>query len=418
MDNDAHGAAPEHKPLLPPASSAPPETGNIGVCLAPHAERTARETCKRRLSVRESRAQTALRFGSVTRRRAPSARVRWPSCTRIPRSAARRRDRHTTGVARADLLIRLVRAARAGDEVALRRTAEALIAEEREKQHHLLADRLEEALRPNGTGVQAPALAHEGLRGVAFVTARRKLDDLILGSDVRQALDELVEEQSRIEVLRAHALEPRHRLLLTGPPGNGKTSVAEGVAEALMLPLLVVRYEEVIASYLGETALRLAQVFAGVRTRRCVLFFDEFDAIAKERGDEHETGEIKRVVTSLLLQVDDLPSHVVVIAASNHAELLDRAVDRRFQLRLSLPPPSAKDRAAWFEVFAAEMGERVGMSPQTFAKRTAGASFSRLQDFADDVRRRQVLDPGVSVGELVSSRLARWGRVTATKRDA
>ena len=90
--------------------------------------------------------------------------------------------------------------------------------------------------------------------------------------------------------------------------------MAEGVAEALMLPFLVVRYEEVIASYLGETASRLAQVFAGVRTRRCVLFFDEFDAIAKERGDEHETGEIKRVVTSLLLQVDDLPSHVLVVA--------------------------------------------------------------------------------------------------------
>ena len=302
--------------------------------------------------------------------------------------------------------------------MALRRSAEALIAEEREKQHHLLAERLEEALRLNGTGTQPRTLAQEGPRGVAFVTAHQRLADLILGSDVREALDELIEEQSRLEVLRAHGLEPRHRLLLTGPPGNGKTSVAEGVAEALMLPLLVVRYEEVIASYLGETASRLAQVFAGVRTRRCVLFFDEFDAIAKERGDEHETGEIKRVVTSLLLQVDDLPSHVVVIAASNHPELLDRAVDRRFQLRLNLPRPGTEERAVWFEEFIAEMGERVGMSPQTFAKKTAGASFSRLQDFADDVRRRQVLDPGVSARELVSSRLARWGRVTATKRDA
>lgn len=337
-----------------------------------------------------------------------------------PFKAARRRARQTLGVARADLLVRLVRAARAGDDVALRRSAEALIAEEREKQHHLLAERLEEALRSNGAsaGHGTATLAQEAPRGVAFVTARQKLDDLILGPDVRSAVDELVEEQARIEVLRAHGLEPRHRLLLTGPPGNGKTSVAEGIAEALMLPFLVVRYEEVIASYLGETASRLAEVFTGARTRRCVLFFDEFDAVAKERGDEHETGEIKRVVTSLLLQVDDLPSHVVVIAASNHAELLDRAVDRRFQLRLILPPPGVKERAAWFEEFSAEMPERVGMGPQTFAKRTAGASFSRLQDFADDVRRRQVLDPGVQVRELVSSRLARWARVTATKRDA
>lgn len=321
-------------------------------------------------------------------------------------------------MARADLLVRLVRAARAGDELALRQSAEALIAEEREKQHHLLAERLEEALRSNGNGSHAPVLAPDAPRGVAFITPRQKLEDLILSAEVRTVIDELVEEQARIEVLRAHGLEPRHRLLLTGPPGNGKTSVAEGIAEALMLPFLVVRYEEVVASYLGETASRLAQVFAGARTRRCVLFFDEFDAIAKERGDEHETGEIKRVVTSLLLQVDGLPSHVIVIAASNHAELLDRAVDRRFQLRLDLPRPGMSDRAQWFETFVSQMGDQAGISPQTFAKRTAGASFSRLQDFADDVRRRQVLEPGVTFRELVRSRLSRWVRVTATKRDA
>ena len=80
-----------------------------------------------------------------------------------------------------------------------------------------------------------------------------------------------------------------------------------------------------------------------------MLFFDEFDALAKERGDERETGEIKRVVSSLLLQVDALPSHVVVVGASNHPELLDRAVHRRFQLRLELPLPGKIARIAWFE---------------------------------------------------------------------
>lgn len=302
----------------------------------------------------------------------------------------------------------------------LRRSVEALIAEEREKQHHLLAERLEEALRSSngeiaGNGVPFPNAAP---RGVAVLSPHQRLDDLILDIGVRSALQELVEEQSRLEVLRAHGLEPRHRILLTGPPGNGKTSVAEGIAEALMLPFLVVRYEEVIASYLGETAARLAQVFESARTRRCVLFFDEFDAVAKERGDEHETGEIKRVVTTLLLQVDDLPSHIVVIAASNHAELLDRAVDRRFQLRLALRPPGAKERAAWFDALVAEFGEPAGMTPQTFAKRTAGTSFSRLRDLSDDLRRRYVLNPGVSLRELLPSRLARWNGVTAVRRDA
>jgi SpoVK/Ycf46/Vps4 family AAA+-type ATPase len=322
-------------------------------------------------------------------------------------------------VARADLLVRLVRAARGGNEVDLRRSVEALIAEEREKQHHLLAQRLEEALRTNGSGdMRGMSIPDGAPRGVAILTPRLRLESLFLEVDVRSAIDELVEEQSRLEVLRAHGLEPRHRILLTGPPGNGKTSVAEGIAEALMLPFVVVRYEEVIASFLGETAARLAQVFATARTRRCVLFFDEFDAVAKERGDEHETGEIKRLVTSLLLQVDDLPSHVVVVAASNHPELLDRAVDRRFQLRLALRPPGAKDRAAWFEALLADFGEPAGMTAQTFAKRTAGASYSRLEDFAEDLRRRQVLDPGVPLRELLPSRLVRWNRVTAVHRNA
>ena len=92
------------------------------------------------------------------------------------------------------------------------------------------------------------------------------------------------------------------------------------------------RYDVLIGSYLGETNTRLRKLFDYVKTQPSVLFFDEFDAIGKERGDTHETGEIKRVVSFLLMQLDQLPSYVIVVAATNHAELLDRAVWRRFQL--------------------------------------------------------------------------------------
>jgi SpoVK/Ycf46/Vps4 family AAA+-type ATPase len=269
----------------------------------------------------------------------------------------------------------LVRAARERDETELRRAVESMIAEERNKQHHLLAERLDEALRTtppaNGDAATAAPPGH----GFAVVTPRFRLDDLVLPEKARDAVEELIEEQQRTEVLRAYGLEPRHRLLLLGPPGNGKTSLAEAIAEALLLSLVVVRYEEVVGSYLGETAGRLAAVFAFARTRRCALFFDEFDALAKERGDEHETGEIKRVVSSLLLQVDALPSHVVVVGASNHPELLDRAVHRRFQLRLELPLPGKAARIVWFERLAATLDEPTGMNPETLARKTAGASF-------------------------------------------
>lgn len=194
--------------------------------------------------------------------------------------------------------------------------------------------------------------------------------------------------------------------------------MAEATAEALLLPLVVVRYEEVIGSYLGETAARLASVFAFARTRRCVLFFDEFDAVAKDRGDEHETGEIKRVVSSLLLQVDALPSHAVVVAASNHPELLDRAVHRRFQLRLELPLPGKAARIAWFERLLASFEEPTGLSPETLARKTAGASFSQLQDLADDIRRRHVLEPGTTLRRVVPQRIAIWRDVTALETHA
>jgi SpoVK/Ycf46/Vps4 family AAA+-type ATPase len=320
-------------------------------------------------------------------------------------------------MARADLIVNLVRAARQHDDSELSRTVESLVAEERDKQHHLLAERLQEALRTT-----APAngsdMSTEPLQGFAITTPRFQLDDLILPERTREAVGELIEEQQRTDVLRSYGLEPRHRALLLGPPGNGKTSLAESIAEALLLPLVVVRYEEVIGSYLGETAARLAAVFAFARSRRCVLFFDEFDAVAKERGDEHETGEIKRVVSSLLLQVDALPSHAVIVAASNHPELLDRAVHRRFQLRLDLPLPGKVARIAWFERFLATLEEPIGMGAETLARKTTGATFSQLQDLGEDIRRRQVLEPGTSLRRLVPERLARWREVCALEAHA
>lgn len=124
----------------------------------------------------------------------------------------------------------------------------------------------------------------------------------------------------------------------------------------------------VIGSFLGETSSRLKRLFDFVRTHQCVLFFDEFDTLGKERGDTHETGEIKRVVSSLLLQIDALPSHVVVITATNHAELLDRAVWRRFQLRLEMPAPTLAQKEDWFRRLQEKLEVPLGMTPVACGK--------------------------------------------------
>ncbi len=318
-------------------------------------------------------------------------------------------------MARADLLLDIVRAGARGDQVLFRKTLEALVAEERAKQHHVLADRLAKHLQPNGTSPHAqpvPASRNGQPTDLFFeVEPRRSLDELILPDLVLEACREIVEEQHRADLLRSYSLEPRHRVLVAGPPGNGKTSLAEALASELAVSLLVVRYESVIGSYLGETAVRLSRLFDRVRTQRCVLFFDEFDVVGKERGDAHETGEIKRVVSSLLLQIDSLPSYVVVVTATNHPELLDRAVWRRFQLRLRLPSPTSTQVLKWFRRFENRLGVELGVPAGSIAKRLRGLSFAEIEQFGLDIQRRYVLSvPNSDLKRIVQERLTQWGQ--------
>lgn len=311
-------------------------------------------------------------------------------------------------MARSDLLLALVSSGAGGDELAFRRAAEALIAEENAKKHGVLASQLADALsrkRAHGSTVSqlSRARTDPGLFHETEPTSR--LMDLVLPATVRQATSDVIEEHHRRDLLRSHGVEPRHRLLLEGPPGSGKTTLAESIATEIAVPLLTVRYESLIGSFLGETASRLDALFAAVRVRPCVLFFDEFDVVAKERGDTHETGEIKRVVSSLLLQVDRLPSHVIVVAATNHAELLDRAVWRRMQVRLSLPRASREGKIEWLRAWSERTGVSFGKSERTVAERLRDVSYAELADFAEDVRRRQILDGFDSEPAEVTDRL-------------
>lgn len=327
-------------------------------------------------------------------------------------------------MARADLILNLIRAGTRGDQSQFRKTVEALAADERAKNHGILADRLVALLQQDSNGRPKPLVqpATRPLSGplVAEVVPRRRIEDLILPAEAEEAVRELVEEQHRADLLRSHNLEPRHRVLLAGPPGNGKTSLAEGIADALNAPFLIVRYEAIIGSYLGETAQRIEQVFEHARSRQCVLFFDEFDAIGKERGDLHETGEIKRVVSSLLLQIDALPSYVVVVTASNHPELLDRAVWRRFQVRLELPMPKQGQVEEWFRRFEARSGHSLGILLRSIAQSLKGLSFAEIEDFGSDVLRRIALSqPDANPKKITEHCLAQWKkRFTQVNPDA
>ncbi len=295
-------------------------------------------------------------------------------------------------MARADLLLNLVDAANRNDTLMIKHAVEAMAAEERAKNHHVLADQLSARIERDKPVPSVQRLSAAVLTDLWYERSPRvRLQDLVLTSDVYSTVSQVIEEQHRAELLRSHGLEPRNRILLNGPPGNGKTTLAEAIAESLLVPLIIPRYESIVGSLLGETSQRLKQLFDHVATRRCVLFLDEFDTVAKERADQHETGEIKRVVSSLLLQIDELPSHVVVVAATNHPELLDRAVWRRFHVRLAMPAPTSLQVREWFALFSRRFGIELLNSAAALDKRFAGRSFSDLEEFALDVLRQAVL---------------------------
>lgn len=319
-------------------------------------------------------------------------------------------------MARADLLLNLVKFGLNGNKTMLRKVVEAVIAEERSKQHSVLAEKLEKELNTishenNGNTLLSNRSQIESKADnlIIEIDPSKKIEDLILPDDIVDICYQIINEQTRTDLLRSYGIEPRNKILLIGPPGNGKTSLAEAIAESLMLPLLVVKYDTIVGSYLGETANRLRKLIDFASTRKCVLFFDEFETLGKERGDIHETGEIKRVVSSLLLQIDDLPSHVIVIAATNHPELLDKAVWRRFQVRMNLPMPTRSNIEHWIDNFQMKHNISFGYASSTIAKRLLGSNYAEIEEFGFSVIRHHILSlPSDNMKEIISKELKNW----------
>lgn len=246
------------------------------------------------------------------------------------------------------LLRQLLKAGAAGDPTAFRSVAEDVIKDERAKKHHLLANDLERILYGEAKGAQAsPRRTYEipkdAERGAELLTIRqpvRDLADVVLSDDNRSVLQEVLLEQGRTEVLASHGLKPIHRLLFCGPPGCGKTTAAEVLATELGIELVTVRFDAVVSSFLGETSANLRKVFDFLAAGRFVGLFDEFDAIAKEREDASEHGELRRVVNSFLQLLDGYRGQSVLIAATNHEQIIDRALWRRFDEVLLLEKPN------------------------------------------------------------------------------
>jgi SpoVK/Ycf46/Vps4 family AAA+-type ATPase len=245
------------------------------------------------------------------------------------------------------LLRQLIKSGIEGNVEAFRTASEEVIKEERQKQHHLLANDLERLLygRPREanqalTRVPVPVDRERNLALLDIREPVRRIEDVVLGPETQAAIDEVLQEHHHHERLRSYGLRPADRLLFYGPPGCGKTLTAEVIASELGLPLAIVRVDAVVSSYLGETAANLRKVFDFAAANAAVVLFDEFDALAKERADESEHGELRRVVNAVLQMMDAYVGRSVLIAATNHEAILDLAIWRRFEEVLIFEPPT------------------------------------------------------------------------------
>jgi ATPase family associated with various cellular activities (AAA)/Homeodomain-like domain len=161
----------------------------------------------------------------------------------------------------------------------------------------------------------------------------------VLGLEAFDAITSVLQERRRSDALSAVGVTPSRTVLLTGAPGVGKTMTARYIAADLQLPLVTVDLAAVMSSFLGKTGQNLRQVLDFAREHACVLLLDEFDALAKRRDDQSDVGELKRIVNVLLMELETWPEHGLLLAATNHPELLDPAVWRRFDVVIALDLP-------------------------------------------------------------------------------
>lgn len=252
--------------------------------------------------------------------------------------------------ASADHVKALVRAHAEGDEEAFYAVALQLAAKAARQGHNRLAADLRELIdsakaqeirRVAPTPVVQPKGELAELVAAGYPDVR--LSEMTLAPETREQLERVIHEQRHRARLEQHGFTPIHRLLLVGPPGTGKSMSAAALAKELSLPLFTIRLDGVISRFMGQTATKLRVVFDAAAKTRAVFLFDEFDAIGAERRADGDVGEARRILNSFLLFLDEAQPESLVVAATNHVKLLDRALFRRFDSVIAYSGPSEEE---------------------------------------------------------------------------
>lgn len=227
---------------------------------------------------------------------------------------------------------------------------------------------------------------------------KSRLADMVLHAELEQQLERIILEQRHAAEILSQGLQPRRKLLLVGPPGTGKTMTAAVLAGELGLPLFEVRLDGLITKFMGETAAKLRQVFDSTQQTRGVYFFDEFDAIGSQRGLSNDVGEVRRILNSFLQMIEQDDSHSLIIGATNHPEILDNALFRRFDDLLHYELPDEEHIASALKGRLSRMAVK-NTSWKRLAKKALGLSYAELTRAADEVLKTALIERRNTVTE-------------------
>lgn len=227
---------------------------------------------------------------------------------------------------------------------------------------------------------------------------KSRLGDMVLNNELALQLERIIREQRHAAEILSHGLSPRRKLLLVGPPGTGKTMTASVLAGELGLPLFQVRLDGLITKFMGETAAKLRQIFESTHHARGVYFFDEFDAIGSQRGLANDVGEVRRILNSFLQLIEQDDSHSLIIGATNHPDILDNALFRRFDDLLHYELPDEAHIASVLKSRLSRLAVR-NTSWKRLADKALGLSYAELTRAADEVLKTALIERAERISE-------------------